>query len=166
MSSIINGLVNSYQKNMEYNERLLSDLKQDQMAIQPPGDREQPVNHPAWAMSHMNIYLPVIQGVIKGELFEDPKDHKFGMNSQPETDGSLYPTRDEILSEWNAGHEKVCELLGNCDVSVFEQPVKLPRWAAIMATAGICLPYLMLNHENMHLGQISTWRRALGLARV
>lgn len=166
MSAIIDGLVNGFDKNKSYGERLLSDLSNEQMTMQPAGDRELPTNHPAWTFSHMNIYLPVIQAVIKGEPFEDTKGHRFGQESQPQSDPSLYATRDEILQEWVNGHEQVCELLSNSTDAVFEQPIELERWREIMPNAGILLPYLMLNHENQHLGQISTWRRVMGLPRV
>jgi hypothetical protein len=42
----------------------------------------------------------------------------------------------------------------------------LPRWKEIMPTVGIALPYLLLVHENQHLGQLSAWRRVLGLPAV
>jgi hypothetical protein len=35
-----------------------------------------------------------------------------------------------------------------------------------MPQVGIVLPYLMLVHENTHLGQVSAWRRILGLPPV
>lgn len=166
MSAVIDGLIRGFQKNQEYGERLVSDLTPGQMTLQPAGGRELPVNHPAWALCHLNVYLPVIQSVIKGETFADPKEHRFGMLSRPEADGSFYPSRDEIIAEWSSGHQAICDLLTECDNDVFDNPIKLERWAAIMPNAGICLPYLMLNHENMHLGQISAWRRVLGLPSV
>lgn len=166
MPAIIDGLINGFQKNKQYGERLLSDLSNEQMTLEPEGQRELPVNHPAWTFCHLNIYLPVIEGVIKGETFEDTKEHRFGMQSQPEADASLYPSRDEILKVWSEGHDSVCQLLANSTDAIFEQPIVLERWAAIMPNAGIALPYLMLNHENMHLGQVSTWRRVLGLPRI
>ncbi len=166
MSAIIDGLINGFEKNKSYGERLLSDIGNEQMLLEPDGTRELPVNHPAWTFCHMNIYLPVIKAVINGDTFEDTKGHRFGQDSQPESDASLYPSRDEILKSWSEGHDEIRQLLSNSNDAIFEQPVVLGRWAAIMPNAGTCLPYLMLNHENQHLGQISTWRRVLGMPRV
>jgi hypothetical protein len=166
MSSIIDGLIEGYRRNQDYGERLLYDLTDEHMTMQPHGERERPVNHPAWAFSHMNVYLPVIQCVIRGERFEDPMHHRFGMNSRPETEFGIYGTRLRILADWSRGHEAVCELLQHCDNTLFGRSVHLERWTTVMPTAGVCLPYLMLNHENMHLGQISAWRRVLGLPSV
>ena len=112
------------------------------------------------------MYLPIMVSVIKGEVFEDPKEHKFGMQSKPESSRDAYASTEELLETFVAGHEQVAELLGNADDSVFANPIKLPRWAKGMPTAGFVLPYLMFNHENGHLGQVSAWRRIQGLPSV
>ena len=166
MSSIIDGLRFSFRKNLDYGQRLVADLSEDQMCQQPcPPDR-QPANHPAWALCHLNVYLPVIQGLIKGEEFEDPKPHRFGMDSRPELDRSIYPSREEIVRTFVDGHEEIDRLLAAVGPEILEQPVRLPRWQNLMPTAAHALPYLMLVHENIHLGQISAWRRIQGMASV
>ena len=164
--SIIEGLRKGFEKNRDYGVRLVCDLSVEQMILQPDGQRTQAVNHPAWVFSHLNVYLPIIQALVENQTFEDPKEHQFGMQSKPEMDGSIYESKDSLLEAWNAGHNKVDELLTEATDGIFSQPVKLERWSTVMPNAGICLPYLMLNHENQHLGQISAWRRVLGLPSV
>ncbi len=166
MSSIISGLIQSFRKNQDYAVRLTHDLTDEQMILQPAGERDMTVNHPAWCLSHLNVYLPVIEGVIQGQAFEDPKGHRYGMESRPLLSAAEYAPLSEIIQAWNAGHDTICALLETQDETVFERPVQMERWATVMPTAGVCLPYLMLNHENIHLGQISAWRRVLGLPSV
>lgn len=162
MSSMIQGLLFSWNKNLDYGQRLVADLSDDQMAIQPhPG-----MNHPAWVFSHLNAYNPIIEHVIKGKLFDDPKDHPFGMKSKPLADRSIYASKDALVKAFVAGHEKVAAVLKASTDAVFDQPVALPRWVPFMPTAGIALPYLMLVHENTHFGQLSAWRRVQGLPSV
>ncbi|MEZ6093649.1 MAG: hypothetical protein R3C03_05360 [Pirellulaceae bacterium] len=102
----------------------------------------------------------------QGQEFDDPKDHPFGMQSKPEAESSIYPTKQQLIADFEAGHRLVSELFSQADNSVFENPVALPRWKDRMPTAAIALPYLMLLHENQHLGQVSAWRRAMGLPSV
>lgn len=166
MSAVMQGLMAAFRRNQEYGERLAHDLTDDHMVLQPDGLRDLPVNHPAWAYCHLNIYLEVIRSVILGEPFDDPRDHRFGMNSRPQADLSPYGTREQIIADWSNGHRQIIHLLETTDDRVFDQPVQLERWSDVMPNAGICLPYLMLNHENVHLGQISAWRRMLGLPSV
>lgn len=165
MSAVIDGYLFAWKKNQDYGPKLVADLTEEQMALQPVADGA-PANHPAWVFSHLNAYLPVIEGLILGKEFDDPKQHRFGMLSRPEADRSIYAAKDELVDEFVKGHQRVAEILADCDDSIFEQAVQLPRWKDVMPTVGIALPYVMLNHENMHLGQLSAWRRIQGMPSV
>jgi hypothetical protein len=166
MSHAIDGLVFAWRKNMDYAPKLVADLSEEQMVAQPASDPNAPSNHPAWVLSHLNVYVPIIESLIKGEAFADPKEHEFGMQSRPLADRSAYASKQALIDEFSAGHERVLKLLADADDSVLGHAVKLPRWESIMPTSGIALPYLMLNHENGHLGQVSAWRRIQGLPSV
>lgn len=166
MAKMIEGLCYAFQKNLDYGPRLVADLSDSQMVAQPQLSEGLPVNHPAWIFSHLNIYLPVMEAIIKNESFDDPRDHEFGMLSTPVADASIYPSRDQLLDQFVSGHQSVLQLLHGGDDALLENPVQLPRWKELMPTAAIALPYLMLNHENLHLGQISAWRRVQGMPSV
>jgi len=165
-SPIIDGYLFAWKKNKDYGANLVADLSEEQMVAQPASDPNAPSNHPAWVLSHLNVYHPVMKAIIKGEEFEDPKSHQFGMLSKPESSRDVYGSKQELVDAYVRGHEEVAELLGNADDSVFTNAVKLPRWSEIMPVAGVALPYLMFNHENGHLGQVSAWRRIQGLPSV
>ncbi|MEL7499798.1 MAG: DinB family protein [Planctomycetota bacterium] len=166
MSSIIEGFMFAWNKNREYGPKLVADLTDDQMTTQPAPEGNAPSNHPAWVLSHLNVYLPVIAAIIKNEPFADPKEHPFGMLSKPESDRSIYSSKDELVSEFVKWHDEIAALLANADNSIFENQIKLERWQNIMPSASIALPYLMFNHENGHLGQVSAWRRIQGMPSV
>jgi hypothetical protein len=162
MSTMIEGLIYGFRKNMDYAAKLTADLSEDQMVAQPPGSAAV-ANHPAWVLSHLNIYLPVMEALIGGREFPDPKLHPFGMQSKPELDRSQYATKAELMQEFLQGHERVIDQLRAAGPAALERETSLERWKAIMPNVGYVLPYLMLNHENTHLGQLSAWRRILGL---
>ena len=166
MSAIIDGLLNGWNKNDDYAQRLVADLTEAQMTAQPAPSDSTPSNHPAWVLSHLNAYLPVIQSLIRNETFEDPKNHPFGMLSKPEADASIYADKESLLKEWVEGHEAVRQLLQSADDSIFENDTLLERWKGPMPKVGIALPYVMLCHENIHLGQLSAWRRIQGMPSV
>jgi hypothetical protein len=166
MSAIIQGLSHAWKKNSEYAERLVSDLYSEQMILQPAPEGKAAANHPAWILSHLNVYVPIINAMVQGVAFEDPKDHQFGMNSKPESDGAIYASKDDLLKEFVEGHESVAKLLESADASFLENDISLERWKSVMPKVGIALPYLMLLHENQHLGQLSAWRRIQGMPSV
>ena len=165
MSTIIQGLIFSWNKNADYAQRLVADLSDEQIVSQPVADGA-PANHAAWVLSHLNVYVPIISSIIDGNEFEDPKTHTFGMQSKPESDRAIYESKDALISTFVQGHEKVAAQLQDASSDLFDKSVTLPRWKEVMPTAGIALPYLMILHENTHLGQLSAWRRVLGLPSV
>lgn len=162
MSTMIEGLLYGWKKNLDYGTKLVADLSDAQMVSQPaPG-----TNHPAWILAHLEAYHPVIVSLIRGETFDDPKEHRFGMLSKPEPDADVYPAKDELQAAWVKGHNDVAEALAGQGEVALERSMKLERWKTIMPKSGIALPYLMLVHENTHLGQLSAWRRVQGLPAV
>ena len=162
----IDGFLFAWNKNRAYGASLIADLDESQMTLQIAPEGKAAANHPAWVLSHLNIYFPVMEAIIKDEIFDDPKGHKFGMDSKPSSDASIYESKEKLVADFDAGHVRVAELLQEVGDAVLDREIKLPRWAAVMPTAALALPYLMLNHENVHLGQISAWRRIQGLASV
>ena len=162
-SALVKGLLFGWQKNVDYGCKLVADLDEQQMGLQPNNDA---VNHPAWIMAHLNVYHPVMVALIKGEPFDDPKGHQFGMQSAPQPDLSIYPPKLQLVETWEIGHEQVGQALESAGDAAMDQPMPLERWKTAMPTVGQALPYIMLIHENIHLGQISAWRRIQGLPSV
>ncbi len=158
----IESLLIGWDRNLDYAKKLVADLSDEQMMLQPrPG-----MNHPAWTFSHMNIYHEVIAQLASGGTFPDPREHRFGMLSKPEAEASLYGTKQSIIGQYEQGHARVAEALRNTSAATLERPMPLERWKKLFPKAGSALGYLMLVHESTHLGQISAWRRVQGLASV
>ena len=162
----IDGYLFAWNKNRAYGAKLISDLDDAQMTLQIAPDGKAAANHPAWIYSHLNLYFDVIEGVIKNEPYEDPKVHKFGMDSKPVSDPSVYASKEQLAADFDSGHERIAKLLEGVGDEVLDNKIALARWQPVMPTASIVLPYLMLNHENNHLGQLSAWRRIQGLPSV
>ena len=161
MSLFIDSLLIGWERNADYAKRLTADLSDAQMLLQPNG-----ANHPAWIFSHMSLYHPVLVAMLQGKSFEDPKIHRFGMQSKPEQDASLYGSKQQIMDTFLQGHTDVAAMMRQVGEAGFEHAMPLERWRGPFPKVGSILGYLMLVHESTHLGQISTWRRVQGLASV
>ena len=166
MSNALAGYIFCAKKNLAYGQSLVADLDQDQMILQPAPQGEAASNHPAWVLSHLNVYLPLLSKALDGQSFEDPKDHEFGMQSKPLADASVYASKEKLIGDYVLYHEQIISQMEAADDSVFNTKIQLPRWQPVMPTVGVVLPYLLCNHENMHLGQISAWRRIQGMPSV
>ena len=164
--SAIDGFLFVWDKNRSYGAELIADLDESQMTLQIAPDGKAAANHPAWVYSHLGVYHPIIEAIIKNEPFEDPKGHEFGMQSTPVSDASVYASKEQLAADFDAAHERIGQLLQAAGDEVLDNKILLERWVPVMPTASIALSYLMLRHENIHLGQISAWRRIQGLASV
>jgi hypothetical protein len=150
------------EQNLAYAQRLVADLSDEQIIVQPqPG-----MNHPAWTFSHLNAYHPVIAGMLRGETPEDPAKHRFGAKSKPDADVSLYGSRSAIMDTFAAGHEQIAAALQEGGEAAMQRRMPIERWQSRFPRVGSIMGYLLLAHEATHLGQISAWRRVQGLPAV
>ena len=164
---LIDNLRIGFQANLAYGEKLAAGVEAKDMTLQPvPG-----VNHPAWILRHLSAYHPVLLGLLAGETPEDPKTHRFGMQSSPVADPAEYGPWDEVVSEYVTGGTAILaslDLLGSDDahLSVLMRKMPVERWQQKFPMVGSVLGYLLIHHEGYHLGQLSAWRRFRGLASV
>jgi len=157
-------IVYAWDNCLRYALALLDDLTDEQMLLRPGGN----MNHPAWILGHMSLYYPIVPALLQGESFDDPADHDlFGFRGRgPQPDLELYGSKAAQIERMTTGHELVAQALLAAAATDFERPPSLPRWAAMYPTVEFMLPDLLLLHENIHIGQLSIWRRAAGLPGV
>ena len=68
------------------------------------------------------------------------------------------------MAHYMAGHQKVAELLTELDDSVLAGPNPVEGvFKERFPVLGQAVLFLCNNHQMMHLGQISAWRRVMGL---
>lgn len=162
MSAVMEGILRAWDDNLAYCQRLMKDIPADQMTHQPRPD----MTHPAWVLAHLGVYHPVMLAMVRGRSFPDPKDHRYGFKSAAVDDPNEYPAKDELLASFEKHHHEIGQALRAGGEAVMEMPTTLERWKSKMPRNGHVLPHLMLAHESTHLGQVSAWRRVLGLPRV
>ncbi|MCC7147449.1 MAG: DinB family protein [Phycisphaeraceae bacterium] len=162
MSTVIDGILKGWDENLEYARQLIKDVPAARMTHQPQAG----MTHPAWVLAHLGAYHPVMLAMIHGERFADPKDHRYGFNSTAVDDPQAYPAKEELLASFEKYHGLIGQALREDGDAAMELPTTLARWKEKMPRNGHVLPDLMLVHESIHLGQISAWRRVLGLGRV
>ncbi len=157
-------IIYAWDNSLSYALALLDDLNDEHMVLQPGGS----MNHPAWILGHLSLYYPIVPALIRGESFADPADDEmFGYRGcGPQTDGSIYGTKESQVKRLVDGHEHVVETLLGATTGQLRQAPSLPRWAEMYPTVEFMLPDLLIHHESLHIGQLSIWRRAAGLPRV
>ena len=161
---LANAILITWRRNAAYSLRLVGDLTDTQMTAQPLPGRT--LNHPAWILSHLHLYTTIAAAMLRDRAFEDPVDHPYGAKSEPLADPGAYLPRAKLIDQFKSAHDDAESTLTAAPDSVFASPTPLERWRTLHPTTGDMLATLMIKHESAHLGQLSAWRRAMGLPRV
>lgn len=162
----VSSLLIEWNLNTDYAAKLVADLSPEQMLHQPGTDAGVGLNHPAWILSHLHVYHPVMVDLMTGKPPEDPKGHRFGMGSKPESDSSVYMPKDELVAAYLDGRASVVNAIEAVSAETLSTAMPVERWQPKFPKVGSILPYLMAHHESLHLGQLSAWRRVQGLPAV
>lgn len=160
----VESIIYAWDNQLRYAVALLEDLTDEQMVLRPGGN----MNHPAWILGHVSLYHPLVAKLLAGETIDDPgSDPLFGFKGQgPLDDVAAYGSKSAQVERYSTGHEQAAQALLAAAPTDFTRPPSLPRWADAYPTVEFMLPDLIIFHEAMHIGQISTWRRAAGLPAV
>lgn len=164
MHPLVSAIGITWRRNGAYAARLVADLTPEQWTAQPVPGRV--LNHPAWIFSHLNVYAPICTAMLRGEPFSDPLDHPFGQKSEVVTTPGTYAAGRDLLAAFERHHAEAEAALLSADEGTFTRATPLERWRALHPSTGDMLVALMVKHESGHLGQLSAWRRAVGLGRV
>ncbi|MCX5659032.1 MAG: DinB family protein [Planctomycetota bacterium] len=161
---MIPAVVNINAMNLGYTQKLVADISDAQMTAQPVAG--QTMNHPAWVLGHLCMASNGA-GVLLGlppALAEAWKD-LFEMKTTPLADASRYPSKAEMLASLEALHERASIRVLKTSPDELGQPSP-ERARARFPSIGDFVAFLMTSHETTHLGQLSAWRRAMGLPGV
>lgn len=148
---------------LRYAEDLVKSIPAERFCEMPTKD----MNHPAFCMGHLAIYSNrVLEMLGRADLkISMPFGDEHFKNGAPcvAQDGR-YPSKDVICETFFNGWRAVLAALPTVDDAVFarENPAE-GRFKEMFPTVGSAVNFLCGGHHMMHLGQLSTWRRAAGL---
>lgn len=145
-----------------YLKMLTSDVTEEDLNKQPIPN----MNPPRWILTHLAICTDYAARTLGGELTCPKTWHKaYGPGSAPNVAIDPPPSKGDLLAAFESGVQRVNELAAKAD------PSKLtgPHGVAILdptpvKTQGQFVAHLMTTHLAGHLGQLATWRRAMGRA--
>lgn len=153
-------LLFAYQFNLERARTLVRDLSDEQMTRQPHGV----VNHPAWLLGHLAATSNQLAKLLGLEsTFPAAWGDTFKSGGTPSGDPADFPSKDELLAELAAQHERLAQAIETADAAMFEREHPNEGARRRFPTVGDYAVFLITSHEGNHLGQITAWRRAMGL---
>jgi len=153
-----------------YGERLLAGIKPEQFARKASvNNKVIDANHPAWVYGHLATYPTKIAAMVGldpakfaapanfEELFKD------GTPCQDDAAGKMYPEMESITSAFFKTHDALFEALAGVDDAKLLVPTPDEKARQRFPLLGGRVSFMCNNHLMMHFGQVSTWRRCVGL---
>lgn len=148
-----------------YAEKLLEGVSAERFARTPQGVR---TNHPAWVYGHLSMYPDMMLGVIGRPDLAKPRlewEPLFGHSSEMRDDpgGTIYPPMREVTSRYFERTDALLRALAETGDDALRAPSTFTPLVDRLPTAGALVDFMLGAHSMMHLGQVSAWRRMMGL---
>ena len=169
--SLGNVIADSVELGLGYGTRLVQGVTSDNFArlAQNDGGAIQS-NHPAFIYGHLSLYGPKIianLGAADSQVrIPDGFESLFSKDAtcQDDLEGTIYPAMDEVTSFFFDSYQAAVNTLRTADEQIMQQPNPSGgRMTELFPTLGSMLAFYGGGHLMMHLGQMSAWRRAMGM---
>ncbi len=153
-------MLHAYDLQLKTAKRLVDDIPEDQMCLQPHGL----VNHPTWSLGHLIMSAHGVGQMIGIEpAAPEGWADLFKTGGTPSGDPAGQPSKAELIAELEKVHEAWKAALPGVDAAVLDAEHPNEKTRAYFPTVGAMVAYIMSSHEMDHLGQVAAWRRAAGL---
>lgn len=166
MGVIAQTIVPSVVTSLRLAERMCEGVAAGDFGRKPAGVE---CNTPAWVFGHLAMYPDkVIEWAGRADVAQPLPDgwpELFGYKSECRDDpkGAIYPSKERVVSEFMRRQEALVRVLGETDDAVLMGVNPHESMRERFPTLGAIAAFMGSAHVMMHLGQVSTWRRCMGL---
>ena len=167
--SLGNVIADSLELCLGYAERLLKDVKPEQFGrFAVINGQMIESNHPAFVYGHLCLYGPRILSQLgqPGPVAPEGFDTVFSKDAKcvDDPNGTVYPAMAAVTQAFFEGYKAALPVLRSLPDDAF-QPVNPlgGRMTDLFPTLGSLQTFYCGGHMMMHLGQVSAWRRMMGL---
>ncbi|MHC4406060.1 MAG: DinB family protein [Planctomycetota bacterium] len=156
-------VIRSFAMSLEHARHLLRGVEEGQMVLQPI----EGMNHPAWIIGHLVYSFQAIGGEI-GLAPWLPSDwqERFGTGTKLPTGSEQVPGRAELSAALDDGEKRLTDRLSEMSEEDLAESLPDERLRHVFPTIGGAVMHILTVHTAVHVGQLSAWRRAMGLPRV
>lgn len=153
-----------------YAERLLKDVPPTYFARFPVvGGVHVSINHPAFVFGHLALYPIQLAEMtrVSTDGLEVPPSYRelfsMGAACHDDPEAKIYPPMEEVISKCFSGYNRLLSRLAGLTAEILDTPLENPSRRERFGTVGAFASYILLAHPQTHLGQVSAWRRCMGL---
>ncbi len=143
---------------LNYAQQILSDLPCESFAERPAG-----LNPPGWLLMHLATAADYTSKMLGGSGVCPADWNERADTKKPVSDQRAdYPSKDELLQYFLQSYRHAVELFDQATPEQLAAPQKLGFFEQELPTVADMAGFLLVAHLNIHLGQLSAWRRASG----
>lgn len=148
---------------LRYAEQLVTTIPADSFAKMPMKD----LNSAAFNIGHLSVYGDRICAMLGRNDLVQPMPYSadlFKAGAACLDQPGLYPAKDVLVATFFERQRRAIEAFAGAPESALaaENPAE-GRFKEMFPTIGGAVAFLLIGHVQMHLGQISAWRRVMGL---
>jgi hypothetical protein len=145
---------------VQYCRTLLTDIPDERLAEQPVAG----VNHPAWILGHLALTADsALEKLGAQKALPAEWATLFAPGSKPSASRGAYPSREELLRAVEQGYQQLRQKATAAGPELLSRPTTNPRAREGLPTLRELVAFLLTGHMGVHLGQLSSWRRLIGL---
>jgi hypothetical protein len=153
-----------------YSQGMLKDVTEQNFArLATPGGVVVQSNHPAWVFGHCGLYFSRVMelcelpagATVNPAGFDDV--FKNGTPCLDDPAGTIYPKMNAITEHYFRAFDAAIAAIVHVDDALLMQEHPNPAARERLATKGAAAAFLMGGHIMSHMGQVSGWRRMMGL---
>ena len=154
-----------------YAERIVAGIRPESFArLAAPGGTTIQSNHPAFVFGHLNLYPHRIMNALKlppGPTAYPATYEALFKNGQPCLDdpkGNIYPPMKELVDLFSNAYKAAIAAVSAAPDNILTAPNPAEgRMRELFPTIGAALTFYLGGHVQNHFGQLSAWRRMMGL---
>jgi hypothetical protein len=153
-------VLHSFAYGLDFLREQVEDVGDKDMVAQPNGI----MNHPAWTIGHITAATHLLArtiGVAKWLPTEWVQNYRTG--SKPVADADIYDSKNELLSKLREAQSKITEAIENLTDSQLDELFPAEAYRDVFPTIRHALTQVLIGHIGFHVGQVSLWRKAMGL---
>lgn len=161
-------------RTLGYAEKLLVGIEESKAASFPrfatsPAETVIRTNHPVFVYGHLALYPARMLEMagLDASSIAAPESwatlFAAGVECEDDRAGTKYPRLGEVTRSFMTWQTAAIDRLSVVPQEVLEREMPVERMRASFPTVGAALVFLLNNHVMMHLGQVSAWRRCMGL---
>ncbi len=170
MNPFATSIRHAAEHSLGYGKRLLTDVPPETFARLPLlGERHVQTNHGAFIYGHLSLYPSRVLEL----LGHDPSPAAYppewrelcgaGAACEDDADGTRYPAMEAIVENYERGYTLAIEAVAGATDAVLTAEMPDERYRSFFPTVGVAVLFLLNNHPSVHHGQMSAWRRCIGL---